>query len=433
MDSTQNILIRCITSVRPHPLNQTLYETMTPESPQFIQLKDSILQQGILEPLVIRPDGTLLSGHRRLSVAQHLGLTEVPTTIKTDGDDRLLLIEFNRQRIKTLSETMREAELIKSVIAEKAAANMARIGMARDESLSEEVKIGRTADHVSSAVGMKTRTFTKAMALYEAAKTNPNAAEKLKRVDEGTLSIDAAHKAIRKLDEEPLGDNEIPDFIRFYTSWQFSENDPRFGIPHPGRIPGQIPANVIYYFSEPGDLIVDPMAGGGSTLDAAEFLGRTALGYDVVPKRPDIQQHDISTGFPPEAKGCQLIFMDPPYWNMKDEGYSDLSSSRKELDAFTYWYEKLMKDASKTVRIGGFVAVINMNQFFRLPEDFKNGYIDWPMQTYQYLLWAGMTPWSRISVTYPTSMFGGYGIVAAKKGKFMLPNIGDIIVMRRMS
>jgi len=359
-----------------------------------------------------------------------LNLETIPVIIRSDGDDRVLIIEYNRYRHKTLSELMREAEVLEVVAKEKAAERQARPGMSRDAVIEEPKR--RTRDEVSAAIGMKPRTYDKAKAIYEAAKENANAKDKLEKVERGELSIDAAHKALRTLmEDEPETKDDIPEFIRFYTSWQFSENDPRFGIPHPGRIPGQIPANVIYYFTKPGDLVVDPMAGGGSTLDAAAYLERRALGFDVVPKRPDIECWDISKGFPAEAQGCDLIFMDPPYWNMIDEGYSDASSSRKSLGDFKNWYYKLMVDCSKTVKPGGFVAVINMGQYFRLPEGFDHGYIDWPLFAYNALFDNGMLPWSRIVVTYPTSLYGGYDVGAAKKGKFLLPNVGDIIVMRR--
>lgn len=358
-----------------------------------------------------------------------LGLDQVPVTVIEDGDDRLLIVEYNRYRQKTLSETMREAELVVAVLSEQAALRVGRAGLARDADIEGK---GKTSKFASETVGMKPRNFEKARAIYVAAQTNENAKAKLAKVDAGEMSIHAAYKAIRKLDEPaPVGD-EIPDIIRFYTCWQFSENDPRFGIPHPGRIPGQIPANIIYYYTRPGDLVVDPMAGGGSTLDAAEFLGRRCLGYDVAPRRPDIQQHDISTGFPAEAKGAQLIFMDPPYWNMKDEGYSDASSSRMSLEDFKQWYRKLLSSAADTICNGGFVALIIMNQYYRLPEDFEFGYIDWGFETYLNMRTAGLYPWSRIAVVQPTSQYTGFDVDAAKKGKFLLPNLADIIIMRRM-
>lgn len=424
-----------VSVLKPNPINSVLYTPDDQASQPFQEFLASVKENGILQPLNARADYTLLSGHRRLEAAKLLGLETVPVEIITGGDDRQLIIEFNRQRVKTVSERMREAEMLEQVVRERNRAVMGDSLRILDEGETKTEKIGETREVVSASVGMKRSTFEKARKLYEVAKVNPNAAEKLEKVDKGELSVDAAFKAVRTLIKEDTDDTpelEIPEFIRFYTSWQFSENDPRFGQPHPGRIPGQIPANIIYYFSQPGDLVVDPMSGGGSTLDAALFLGRECLAYDVVPKRPDISQHDISTGFPKEAKGCQLIFMDPPYWNMKDEGYSDLSSSRMDLGEFKNWYYKLMVNSARTVKVGGFVAVINMGQYFRLPEDFKDGYIDWPVFAWNALHDEGMRPWSRIVVTYPTSLYGGYDVDAAKKGRFLLPNVGDIIVMRRI-
>jgi hypothetical protein len=414
--------------LKPNPINTSIYEVFDPASSVFQEMARSMQENGLLQPIVIRPDGTILSGHRRRTVGLSIWGDDVvvPCEIQTEGDDRVLLIEYNRYRLKTGSETMREAELLAIVMREKA----------RDQqgtALAADTTPIDTRKEVAAAVGMKPRTFDKLATVFALAKENENAKAKLAKVDSGEITINAAYNSLRTLmvDAADKEDADIPDFAKFFNSWQFSENDPRFGIPHPGRIPGQIAGNIIYYFSEPGDLVVDPMGGGGSTLDVAEFLGRECLSYDVAPRRPDIQQWDISKGFPVEAKDCQLIFMDPPYWNMMDEGYADVSASRKTLKEFCKWYDKLLDDAARTIRVGGFVAVINMGQYFRLPADFTDGYIDWPLRAYQELEAAGLTPWARVGVTYPVSLHTGYDVNAAKKGKFMLPVLGDIIIMRR--
>lgn len=420
-----------ISQLHTNKLNESIYDELKEDSPQYQELLKSVSENGLLTPLVVRPDGLILSGHRRFSVVKALGWETVPVEIKEDGDDRVLLIEYNRYRAKTGSELMREANLLHAVYAERAELNL----LGRGNAVAEEDKVDARKE-VAATIGMGERTYGKLKKVYELAQVNPNAAAKMAAIDAGTISIDSAYKSIRTLVKESESEGEekpeIPDMVKFYNSWQFSENDPRFGMPHPGRIPGQIPANIIYYYTEPGDLVVDPMAGGGSTIDAAEYLGRRCIGYDVAPRRPDIIGHDISLGFPDEAKDAQLIFMDPPYWNMIDEGYTDGSASRKSCADFLEWYKSLLSNAARTVRRGGFVAVINMGQYFRLPVDFTDGYIDWPIRTYNFLLEAGMTPWARIGVTYPTTLHGGFDVESAKAGRFMLPILGDIIVMRRM-
>jgi DNA modification methylase len=52
---------------------------------------------------------------------------------------------------------------------------------------------------------------------------------------------------------------------------------------HPCRFPSQIPSVVIGRLSAPGDAILDPFAGSGTTLVEAQRLGRAATGIDINP------------------------------------------------------------------------------------------------------------------------------------------------------
>ena len=48
-----------------------------------------------------------------------------------------------------------------------------------------------------------------------------------------------------------------------------------------GNFAPQVPRNVILSYSNEGDLVLDPMVGGGTTLIEARLLNRNAIGYDV--------------------------------------------------------------------------------------------------------------------------------------------------------
>ncbi|MBI5583654.1 MAG: hypothetical protein HY892_07500, partial [Deltaproteobacteria bacterium] len=99
-------------------------------------------------------------------------------------------------------------------------------------------------------------------------------------------------------------DPEVNRWLKLTTSWNFNSCDPRFGFQYPGRIPGQVVLNTLYYFTEPKGLVVDPFGGSGTTLDVCRHLGRRCRIYDLKPARDDIIRHDISQGFPRAAKGC---------------------------------------------------------------------------------------------------------------------------------
>ena len=407
----------------PHTTNKELYESFVAEGSELLQ---SIRENGILEPIIIKEDRTIISGHRRHACAIAMSLGGVPTVQVVEGiDDRVAIVEANRYRTKTFSERMREAALLEVVISEKAATHRALKGVEPEEAITTRVV-------VAESIGMKPANFVKVKAVYESSKTNENAKAIMSKLDAGTISVDAAHKAVRTLISPPKVHEDRPEFIRVYNSWVFGENDPRFGIPHPGRVPGQIAGNLIYYYTQPGDLVVDPMAGGGSTLDVAKFMGREALGYDVVPKRGDIEQWDISKGFPEECQDAQLIFMDPPYWNVIDEKYSEKSSSSMSMEDFTDWLYGLIGNASRTVKLGGFVSLLIMPQYFRLPNDYKAGYIDWPFEVYKAMTDNELVAWNRIHTQWPSSGFTAYDAENAKEGKHMLPVSGDIVVGRRV-
>ena len=80
-----------------------------------------------------------------------------------------------------------------------------------------------------------------------------------------------------------------------------------------GATPSYIIWNLLQRYTLPKDLVIDPCAGSGTTLDVARELDRRALGYDVHPTRKDIFRVDARK-LPPELAGkADFVFTDPPY------------------------------------------------------------------------------------------------------------------------
>ncbi|MCB2200860.1 hypothetical protein KQI63_15755 [bacterium] len=50
---------------------------------------------------------------------------------------------------------------------------------------------------------------------------------------------------------------------------------------HPSQKPVQLGEDLIEWYSQPGDLVLDPMCGSGSFLVAAQTMGRSYLGMDI--------------------------------------------------------------------------------------------------------------------------------------------------------
>jgi DNA modification methylase len=49
------------------------------------------------------------------------------------------------------------------------------------------------------------------------------------------------------------------------------------------KCPPQLVRYALRYYSKPGETVLDPMAGSGTTLVEAKLAGRNALGFDIDP------------------------------------------------------------------------------------------------------------------------------------------------------
>ena len=93
--------------------------------------------------------------------------------------------------------------------------------------------------------------------------------------------------------------------IQSTTMWDYPSQDygeGQQGRPgYKGATPSYIIWNLLQRYTRPKDLVIDPCAGSGTTLDVARDLHRKALGYDVHPSRKDIFRVDARK-LPPEEE-----------------------------------------------------------------------------------------------------------------------------------
>jgi len=69
------------------------------------------------------------------------------------------------------------------------------------------------------------------------------------------------------------------DAVAFMSVWRIT---PATGIDgHPCPFPDDIPKRCIVATTSPGDTILDPFMGSGTTLRAAKDLGRKAIGIEI--------------------------------------------------------------------------------------------------------------------------------------------------------
>ncbi len=110
--------------------------------------------------------------------------------------------------------------------------------------------------------------------------------------------------------------------------WNCNSCDKRFGDDWPGRIPAQLIGHILYYFSNQGDLVFDPMAGGGVVADTCLAFNRKCWSFDMDDRpdtRPEIEPHfwelnDLKWPVKGKTKPDLIIF-DPPYFKKQADNY----------------------------------------------------------------------------------------------------------------
>lgn len=93
----QNISIN---SLKPHEKNDYFFDDMT--GSKWSEFIESIRTSGVIEPIVVTRDFTIVSGHQRVRACKELGITEIPARVKDYADEDAIikdLLETNvRQR-----------------------------------------------------------------------------------------------------------------------------------------------------------------------------------------------------------------------------------------------------------------------------------------------------------------------------------------------
>jgi ParB family chromosome partitioning protein len=418
-------------NIDPNPFSVSIYGDPNLETDDLV---DGIRTHGILVPLVVTPSDQrwqVLSGHRRLACARLLGIPEIPCEVRLiEGEEarQTAVLEYNRQRRKSFSQMMREADALESLASNDARrrslANL-RQGDGSPDRRDSDDRSGRTDSTIARAIGLGGKDlYRQARAVWRKSLTDDvRARNGVAQLDARTKTIHAAYKDLRRRDRFTAGFRPTP-----YDVWSF-KHDRAFGVPHPGSIPPSIVAHTLHYFTEPGSKVVDPMAGGGTTIDVCESMGRQCLAYDLDPVRPEIHRHDATDPFPPETHGCDLIFCDPPYHTMMARRYGEEGAGDVPLTSWISFLDALTKNAFAALRPGGRAALLLANQTEKdLPAG--HGYLDHAFLGYNALIKAGFLPERRISCPMDGSYLPQHVRQARLEGR-MLGQVRDLIIARK--
>ena len=118
------------------------------------------------------------------------------------------------------------------------------------------------------------------------------------------------------------------------TLWDYPKQSygstPKGSNKYAGVTPAFVIYNMVRRYTEQGDLVLDPMAGSGTTIDVCKEEGREAVAFDISPTRPDIRRNDARR-IPLGDNSVDMIFIDSPYGDNID--YNDEEGNIGKLSA----------------------------------------------------------------------------------------------------
>lgn len=232
----------------------------------------------------------------------------------------------------------------------------------------------------------------------------------------------------QKLDKPPVALHETT--LWDYPSQHYGRR-PQGDANYRGATPSHVIWNVLQRWSKPGDRVVDPFCGSGTTLDVCRDLGREGRGFDVGSPRDDVERADARE-LPLDDGSVDLVFFDPPYAD--NLSYSDDPRCIGKLAAETgAWQEAMAEVLSESARVlkrGGICAVF-LCDIYKVKLG-KRRFLPLGLYLAAAAESAGLVPIEHIAVVrHGKTLETGAGSRQAAKDRFLLRGFSHLLVFEK--
>jgi len=398
------------------------------KSPETVQKYAEDLE--VLPPIEINQNNEIIDGwHRWTAHKKEKAETIKIFVTKTKSDTHLLELAIERNATHGLQLSQEDKR------------NMARkIYHVTDERDREEKK-----KHLAKILSVSERTVREWLSRID--KDSKEARDK--RIFELWLACytqeeigemvgitkETVSQVCQKMAELPKSDKPAAEHLTdfeppIYNIWKQQEKTP--GSSHFGNTEIRWVDNLLYLYTKPLDIIIDPFAGGGSTVDLCKkrFRRYWVSDRNVEPElEGKIRKHNIVSDGLPDLKGrwkdIRLVYLDPPYWRQAKGKYSAEESdfSNMSLDDFTKNLYEVIVRFSKKIEIGFIALIIQPTQWNAPDKQFTDHIAD-------MLRLVKLPIEMRISVPYESQQCNAQMVEWAKNNKKILVLTREIIVWR---
>ena len=357
--------------------DEGLYPRVNGHDPETVQTYARDMEQieAAGKFISVNAENILLDGRHRMLAYKKLA----------DGKDDVVVQVF-RHSVQSPLESFRLACFLQDK--GKALSNDDRVASAKrlyalgDQSQKEIAKsLGVSQSTVANWLSRtlkeeKERKRDKAFALWLACHTQ----------DEIAAAVDMTQRAISEWEDDFRKKLEVdiflnsPDFeVPIYNVWK--QQTKTAGVNHFGNSEVRWLDNLLYLYTNPADIVVDPFAGSGSTIDLCKKRQRRYWVADrkpIVEREHEIRKHDLvadsGVQMPPVPrwKDVKLVYLDPPYWLQAQGQYSQNPTdlANMPLEQFNETLAGIIHGFAKKLKNGEprYIALILQPTQWKAPE-----------------------------------------------------------------
>jgi ParB family chromosome partitioning protein len=397
-----------IESIRLSPFNAR----RALDGKSLTELSSSIEQQGLIEPVILRPKGRgyeVIAGTRRFLAARKAGMKAITALVRKLSDTEafeLLMAEnlqredFNPMEIATLlRNAVEQLRYSQRQLAKKIGKDVAwvnrylkllelpqpiQVMLTRGNGLTEgHARHMLTLSHdeqieVANTVAAQELTTRETQMLVRRLKVAESPRDRETSQEHQTQP----NGEINDLDPAKWKEYSHEHFLQFYSVWPATRrHDPLFGVNgtiYSGCFPIMVPINCILRYTRENEIVLDPFVGSGSTLVACAALRRLGIGVDINPeaekakekrfrlvldkdpslanwieKQRFVQGDSRNLSFIRDSF-IDLIIAHPPYLDMMDYGERGTYSNIREYGSFL---EASLKEMFRVLKPGRFCCM----------------------------------------------------------------------------
>lgn len=459
-------LVKTDIEMRNEPVIDSSFQSLIPplSSDERAGLEKDILNEGCRDALIVwKEENVLLDGHNRIEICWEHDIPyrreEMSFPSREAAESWIIGHQLNRRNLHPDQISRLRGRLYNSEKAD-AYARPGNQSAAKREDQNDPRESPTTADKLAAEFNVSPATIKRDASFAAACDTLDKAGvrtneiigkphiskaeiiELPKKLENREVTVEQVNALAGKPPTKPKKPSDESRYgfrLMVTNQWRFPSNDGTDDRNFNGGISSGVVANLAHYFTEPGDVIVDPMAGSGRTGEVLSEIPyfsndwedteahdnggkRKVLLSDIAPMKDGIVQADASKEIP--FSGANFILLDPPYWKIAEGKYAH---GGETIEEWVSWLTDVGRNCYKTLNEGGLLALVL--------DDYLRSQMKQPLVLLgaQAMQTAGFVPLLTVYNNYANAVatMTAIGMWRAKKAKLPLSGMKVINIFKK--